>query len=57
VALPDNRVYIADLPGLGERERILGGLAKLLEDNEVRKVIYNPSSSDPQLNYLFCMFK
>jgi DNA polymerase-1 len=41
VALPDNRVYIADLPGLGERERILGGLAKLLEDNEVRKVIYN----------------
>jgi DNA polymerase I len=41
VALPDSRIYIADLPGLGERERILGGLAKLLEDNEIRKVIYD----------------
>ena len=40
-ALPDNRIYIADLIDLGERELILGDLVKLLEDKEVKKVIYN----------------
>jgi len=39
VTLPDNRVYIADLLDFGEQ--ILGDLARLMEDNEVKKVIHN----------------
>ncbi len=42
MALPDNRAYIADLLiWETRREQFLGDLARLMEDNEVKKVVHN----------------
>jgi len=39
IALPDGRIYLADMPGLSEKAR--QDLALLVEDGQVRKVIHN----------------